>query len=149
MGEPPSDRLELVAFEQALEPGVSDQDDGEDESGVEVEVGEDAEGGEDLGSHVLGLVEEQDGSQPLVVELVGEALLELAQEAGIGAGGRQAAGGGDLAAHVSLGEVGDLDVVDSETGLGEAFFEGSEEQGLAAAGGGDQGGGHAVLDDAA
>jgi hypothetical protein len=146
--KPSSHGLELLSFEQKLEPGVSSQDDGQDEPGVEIEVGEDPEDGEDLRPHVLRFVEEQDGAQSLVVELGGEAFLEPAQETGIGTDRRQATGEGDLSAHVALGEVGDLDVVDPVSGLGEALFESPQEEGLAAPGGCDQSRRHAVLDGA-
>jgi len=71
----------------------------------------------------LTLVKEQDGSEAFFVDLGGEALLELAQEVGIGADGLEPADGCDLAAHVALGQVGDLDLVDSIAGFGEAGLE--------------------------
>src|SRR3954464_5199128 len=86
---------------------------------VHVEVGEDAEHGEDVGAQLVTLVEQEHGSSTLVVRSALETLLQATDEHWIGAGGLSAAGDGDLAAHVALGQAGDLDVVDVVARLGE------------------------------
>ncbi len=96
----------------------------------------------------MGLVEEEDGAQAGAVGGLDEVLLELAHERGIGAGGREAGGAGDLAAHVALGEAGHLDVVGAVAGLGEMREDGAQEGGLAGAGRRDEGAGHARLEGA-
>ncbi|MBK8976122.1 MAG: hypothetical protein IPM29_09355 [Planctomycetes bacterium] len=57
------------------------------------------------------LVEDEHGPQTSRVDILDEAALEVAHEAREGAGRRYAGGVGDLAAHVALGQAGDLDVV--------------------------------------
>jgi hypothetical protein len=84
--EAPSDGLELVTLEELVEARVAGEDHREDGPRIELEVGQDAKRGEDVGPHVL-FVDEEDGAQPLLVDLFREALLELAQEVGIVADG--------------------------------------------------------------
>ena len=94
----------------------------------------------------MGLVEDEDRAQPLVVGGVEEVILEPAHQAGEGPGGFGADGKGDLPTHVALGEPGDLDVVDAIAGLGEFGDQGPKHGRLAGAGGSDERRGHALLD---
>ena len=132
--------------EQGREGWLAGEDEGDDQAAIHVEVGEEAEHGQRLGPQVLGLVEEEDGPEPIGGGGMLEGVLELAHQGGIDAGGREAAGDGDLLAEVAFAEPRDLDVADAVAGLGEAGTEDAERDGLATAGGGDEGGTPALVD---
>jgi hypothetical protein len=94
----------------------------------------------------VGLVQQDDGAEPVGARGVLEGVLELSYEGGKDAGGGEAAGCGDLLAEVALGETRDLDVADLVAGLGKAGDQGPEHHGLAGAGGGDEGSAHTLVD---
>jgi hypothetical protein len=97
-------------------------------------------------AQLVALVEHKHGPSTLVVRGGLEALLQATDEHRVGAGGRGAARDGDLAAHVALGQAGDLDVVDVIARLGQAAALAPEQRRLACAGRSDERGGHASLD---
>jgi hypothetical protein len=140
------DGLLVIAREDGLELRLAAEDEAEDEAAVHLEVGEEADEGEGVAAEVLRLVEEDDRAAAFAVDSVLEALLEGAHEEGVGAGWSRAAGRGYFAAEVSFGEVGDFDVADIVTGLGESGGEAAQEGRLAGAGRGDEGATVASLD---
>jgi len=142
----PGHRFLVVAREQRAQRALPGDDEGEHEAAVHVEVGEDAEHAQDVWVQLVTLVEEEHGSSALVVRSALEALLQATDEHRVGAGGLSAAGDGDLAAHVALGQAGDLDVVDVVARLRQGAAQATEQRGLAGAGRGDERGGHARLD---
>lgn len=101
---------------------------------------------QDVGAELVALVEQEHGPAALLVRGGREPLLQAADEHRVGAGGLGAARDRDLAAHVALGQAGDLDVVDVVARLGQRVAQTAEQRGLAGAGRRDQCRRHAGLD---
>jgi hypothetical protein len=114
-------RFLVVAREQRAQWALPGDDEGEHEAAVHVEVGEMRSMPRTSGMQFVALVEEEDGLRPSLSAVPSKRSLQATDENRVGAGGLGAAGDGDLAAYVALGQTGDLDVVDVVTGLGEAL----------------------------
>ena len=105
--------------QELSESRLAGEHEGHDETRVHVEAGEDAQHGQRFGAQVMCLVEQDDAAHA-VAGGVFESALQLAHQGGIDAGGREAAGDGDLLAQITLGEAGHLDVLDPEATSGRA-----------------------------
>jgi hypothetical protein len=146
VSHPPADGLELGSVEKQPQLAVAGEDEAQDEPGIHVEVGEHPQLGEDIGTEVLGLVQDEDRSKAVVVGKRAEAVLELSVEDGKGTGDIEPCGGGHLAAEVALGERSEFDVVNAVTGLGKKGTKRAEKQSFSGARGSHEDGAHAVLD---
>ena len=103
VGHAAAHRFELVALEHLGQGSLAGEDEGEHEARVHVEIGEDAQDGQHFGAHVVRLVDEEDGAEPVVAVDGFKTLLQAPDQHGIGARGGEA-GHRDLAADVPLGE---------------------------------------------
>ena len=134
MSRASADGLELGSVEEAAELSIAGKDEAEHESRVHVEVGEEAEQGEHVGPQILSLVNDENGSEAVIVGESAKAILELSHDHVIGAPDVETGGGGHLRAEVAFGERGELDEVDAISGLGKRGAEATQEHGLAGAG---------------
>jgi hypothetical protein len=142
----PADGFELGSVEKKAKLSVAGEDEAENESGIHVEVGEDPQLSEDVGTEILGFVDDENGTQTGIIGEGAKAVLELSMKEGEGAGDVEACGGGHFAAEVALGESGEFNVVNAVTSLGQQVSEGAKEDGFAGAGGSHEDGAHPVLD---
>lgn len=125
------------------------EDEGDDEPGVHLEVGEDAQDGEDFGASVVAVIEDDHGSHAVLLDEGEAAVLDAAHEGAVVACGLGAEGGSDLAAEVSFGEVRDLEVVGAVSGLWERVDEGAQHDCFSDPRRCDDGAAEAMLDDGA
>jgi len=136
--------IEGIAQEGLEERRLTAQDHWERKSAVHVEVGEEPEDGEDLGGHILCLVDEQYVAEP-VAEGVLDGVLQASDQGRVLSCGGKSEGHGELPTQVSAPEACDLDVGHLIAGLGERVAQRAKENRLPGAGGTGDGAGVPLL----